>query len=107
MNINELFEKIQDSFQEEIKGEYELQGSEIIWMNNVNAGIEPLDDFEEDEDMFGFETQTTEEVLIESYKEDLEKLEELLDNIEEDDNWDISDYEICENIISFKITPKE
>jgi hypothetical protein len=75
MNINELFEKIQNSFQEEIRGEYELEGEKIIWMCKENDGIEPLDDFDEDEDMFGFETQTTEEILIEAYNEDLEKLE--------------------------------
>jgi hypothetical protein len=108
MNINELFEVIEEKLQEEdLKGEFELQGKSILWTYDGNSEEEEesLSDYEEDEDMFGFSTQTTEELLIEAFQEDAEKLEELLDEIDEYYNWNISEFEINENKICFYITP--
>lgn len=104
MNINELFEKIQDDFSsDELKGEFLLQGNCIIWSYNLEENTEEIDYQENDDDYFNFEATSSEELLQEAYQEDLEKLQELLDEIEETDNWKFSDFESIENIISFKI----
>jgi len=103
MNINELFEKIQDEFSfDELKGEFLLQGNCIVWSYNLEEDTEEID-YQDDDEEFSFETTSSEELLQEAYQEDLEKLNELLDEIEETSNWNISDFESTENIISFKV----
>ena len=92
MNINELFEEIQDEFiPEELNGEFLLQGSSIVWSYDLENASEEIDYDDDDEDnMFGFESMSSEELLLEAYREDLEKLQDLLD-------------EKNETIISFNI----
>jgi len=103
MNINELFEKIQDEFSDdELKGEFLLQGNCIVWSYNLEENTEEID-YQDDDDYFNFEATSSEELLQEAYQEDLEKLQELLDEIEETGNWNFSDFESIENIISFKV----
>lgn len=106
MNINELFEEIQDEFiVEDLNGEFLLQGRNIVWSYNLEDSSEEIDYSEEDEDnMFGFESVSAEELLLEGYQEDLEKLQNKLDEINETDNWAFSDPATNESIISFTIS---
>ncbi len=106
MNINELFEEIQDEFiPEDLNGEYLLQGNCIVWSYNletVAVEIEYSDDVD-DENFFNFEASSSEELLQEAYQDNLEKLQEFFDESEQTDIWNISDFEASESIISFKI----
>jgi len=106
MNINELFEEIQDEFiVEDLNGEFLLQGGNIVWSYNLEDSSEEIDYSEEDEDnMFGFESVSAEELLLEGYQEDLEKLQNKLDEINETDNWELSDPATNDSIISFTIS---
>ena len=106
MNINELFEKIQDKFfPEDLSGEFQLQGNCIVWTYNLENDSEEIPAPSEDDDelQFDFESESTEELLQEAYDADFQKVEELLDELEESDNWSFSEPETNENIISFKI----
>jgi len=105
MNINELFEEIQDNFiPEELNGEFMLHGNVIIWSYNIADDCEDMTYLnDDDEEMFSFETSSSEEVLQEKYIEDYNKLLELLDSIDEGDNWNFSDSEISDDVITFKI----
>ena len=108
MNINELFEEIQDKFvPEELSGEFQLNGNCIIWTYNLENNAEeiPVSTTGDDEDelQFDFDSLSTEELLQEACDHDREKIEELLDILEESDNWSFSDAESSDNIISFKI----
>lgn len=105
MNINELFESIQDEFHpEELNGEYLLHGNVIIWSYNLTEDSEEIEFLnDDDEESFSFEAASTEELLQEAYQEDFDKLQEFLDNIEEMDNWTFSDSEVVDDIIVFKI----
>jgi len=106
MNISELFEAIEDEFtSDDLNGEFTLLGNVIVWSYNLDDDCEdlPSNDDDDDEYCFDFESQTAEELLLEAHQEDLDKLNELLDELEETDNWTISDAEAVEKIISFKI----
>lgn len=106
MNINELFEQIQDKFlPETLNGEFTLQGNCIIWTYNLDNDSEEIDMLSEDdeEEIFSFESLSNEELLQEAYEEDVMLLEGFLDELEEYDNWTFSTPDIGENIISFKI----
>jgi len=106
MNINELFETIQNEFHpEELHGEYLLHGNVIIWSYNLTDDSEGTNYLNEDDDdePFDFETTSLEELLQEAYQVDFDKLQEFLDNIEEVDNWTFSDSEIVDDVIVFKI----
>ena len=106
MNINELFETIQDKFlAEELSGEFTLHGNCIIWeycLENECVDIPPAD-ADDDELQFDFESESTEELLLEAYNKDLELLEGLIDELEETDNWSFSESDIVGDSISFKI----
>jgi hypothetical protein len=106
MNINELFEEIQDEFiLEDLNGEFLLQGRNIVWSYNLEDSNEEIDFTEDDEDnMFGFDSVSSEELLLEGYQEDFEKLQNKLDEINESDNWKFGDTDINESIISFVIS---
>ena len=105
MNINELFEVIQDEFlPEELNGDFLLHGNVIIWSYNLTEDSEELLYLDEDEEeLFNFETTSSEELLQEAYQEDLEKLQQFLDSIDETDNWSFSDGEVVDDVIVFKI----
>lgn len=105
MNINELFEEIQNEFlPEELNGEFLLQGNCIVWTYNLEEDSEQIVyDEDDEENLFSFEASSSEELLQEAYQEDLEKLNDLLDELEETMNWNLSDFETSESIISFKI----
>jgi len=106
MNINELLEKLQERFlPEDLKGEFTAHGNCIIWEYNLDNDVEEIEVPEADGDEleFDFESLSSEELLQEAYNKDHELLEVFLDEIDEFNNWTISDPEINENIISFKI----
>ena len=106
MTINELFEKIQDEFlPEELNGEFQLQGNCIVWTYNLDIDTEEIQtpDEDDDESPFNFESPSTEELLQEAYDDDYDALETLLDELDEIGNWELSEPETNENIISFKI----
>jgi hypothetical protein len=112
MNINELFDEIQDRFlPEDLNGEFTLHGNCIVWTYDLDKDdvedeiIVPTNNKDDDEDapLFDFESSSTEELLQEAYDEDIILIEQLLDELEESDNWLFSEPEINENIISFKI----
>jgi len=105
MNINELFEKIQDDFlPEELNGEFLLQDNCIVWSYDLNENLEEIEySDDDDENLFSFEASSSEELLQEAYQDDLEKLNDLLDEINETDKWNFSEFEATESIISFKI----
>jgi len=112
MNINELFEYIQERFiPEDLSGEFQLHGNCIIWTFNLDNNVEELpnyprhDDEDNDEEVlqFDFESLSSEEILQEAYDHNKEKIEEMLDLLDESDNWSFSESDINENVISFKI----
>jgi len=106
MNINELFEKIQDKFlPEDLSGEFNLHGNCIIWEYDLNKDSEEIPAPEEDDEelTFNFEAESPEELLQDAYIKDLELLESLIDELEETDKWSFSEPEIGETTISFKI----
>lgn len=103
MNISELFETIQDEFHsEELNGEFLLDDDVIIWSYNITEDSEEVDYLDDDES-FNYTTTSSEELLQEAYQEDYNKLEEFLNDTEEIDNWTISDSEIVDDVIVFKI----
>ena len=105
MNINELFETIQDEFvPEELNGEFLLHGNVIIWSYNLTEDSEEIVYLNDDEEeTFSFEASSSEELLQEAHQEDLEKLQFLIDGVEETDNWTFSDSEVVDDVIVFKI----
>lgn len=106
MNINELFENLQDEFHpDEINGEFTLIGNCIVWSYNLDNDSQEIDynDDEDDENFFSFEAMTSEELLKEIYIEELEKIKEFLDENEEIENWNFSEFEVIGELISFKI----
>jgi hypothetical protein len=105
MNIDRLFEKIQNKFDsDDLNGEFQLQGNCIIWTHNLEENSEeiapPCDD---EEDNYSFDSISPEELLLDAYNEDFELLEEFFEDIEETDNWTFSDPETGEYTISFRI----
>lgn len=106
MNINELFETIQNKLLfENLNGEFTLHGNCIIWTYNLDNDSEDIEEPNEDDDEqdFGFESQSSEELLQEAYDNDFAILERILDELEETDNWEFSEPETNKKIISFKI----
>jgi hypothetical protein len=104
MNINELFELLQDNIFDKIEGEITLHKNTIIWTYTIEDIEEDLSDFEDEEDFFlGFETTSFEEKLIEIYNDDLEIIQLTLAEYNEEDNWRFDEYKTKENTITFKI----
>lgn len=106
MNINELFDKLQDNFGEELNGNLELDGNCIIWSYSINDYIDSLNDVdfddEENDDIMN-ESLSEEEILLEKYGNDYEKIQEFFDKMGNMESWYFSDSDILDNIISFKI----
>ncbi len=108
MNIDKLYEKLQDeNFLETLQGELTLNGNCIIWtfdlLNNSEEFDEDIDndgndDIESDE----LEFISPLEMLNEAYFHDLQEIETFIADLDEND-WQFSDAEIIDNVISFKI----
>ena len=107
MNINELFEKIQEGmFLNELNGELIIKGNCIIWTYDLDKNSEEIEaptDEDGEEPEFSFESASPQELLLEAYHKDLEAIELFLDELEEYDNWTISEPETSDTVISFKI----
>jgi hypothetical protein len=105
MNINELFENIQDKiYPDDLKGDFTLHGNCIVWTYDLDKDSEEIEvPIEEDDDSFGFDALSPEELLQEAYQDDLFLFEGLLDELEETGNWSFSEPEIGEKVISFRI----
>ena len=106
MNIRELFEKIQDTFNSDnISGEFTLQGNCIIWSYSLDNDSEelPVLDVDDDEYAYNFESESSEELLTNTCNAVIEQIEGLFDELDENDNWEFSDSEIIDDLITFKI----
>lgn len=110
MKINELFEKILVKFSpEDLNGEYTLQGNCIVWTFTLEnyTNEEPPTYYNEDDEEelldFCFESVSCEELLNDAYNSDFEKIESLLDELDETENWTFADPEIIDDTISFKL----
>ena len=107
MEIYDLFQIIQDKFEsDELNGEFLLHGNVIIWsfeLSEMNNELDNSFNDQYDDEPFCFGITSTEELLQESYNTDKEKLLTVLDDIDETSNWIISDSEIINNRIIFKI----
>jgi len=105
MNINELFENFQkNGLTNKLSGELIVKGNSIVYTFDLNKNVEEIEaPSDDDEQECSFEAISPEELLLEAYTEDSEKLQEFLDENEEIDNWTFSEPETSETIISFRI----
>lgn len=103
MKINELFEKIQEISSEDLSGEFQLHGKNIIWTYKLEDDCEEYEPLDDEDSQFNFECLSSEELQLEAYEHDIEKIEALLDEIEESDNWTLGEPDINDDSISFKI----
>jgi hypothetical protein len=106
MNISELFDKLEaEGLVDDLSGELIVKGKCIIYTYDLNKNSEEIEAPEDDDDEqeYGFDVTSPEELLLEAYQEDLEKIQEFLDINEEGDNWTFSEPETSDTIISFRI----
>ena len=110
MNINELFKNIQHKFSsEDLNGEFTIEGNCIVWtyvLDNYDNTNYVKSFYSDDDDElldFNFESTSSEELLLENYECDFQKIEAFLDELDETENWTISDPETIDDTISFKI----
>lgn len=106
MDINELFDKLQENFlPRDLNGELILHCKNIVWSYSMDNNIdefESITDYD-DETEFNFDKISPEELLLEVYNDDLEKIQEFFDKIEETNNWTFSEPTNSKTVISFKI----
>jgi len=105
MNINEIFETLQDNIeQDELKGELTLCNNCIVWSYDLNSEeVEVDNEYDEDEDfLFSFESVSSEEKLMEIYHTDIEIIERIIDHYDEN-GWGFSEPKTLKTSISFMI----
>ena len=91
---------------DEIKGEITKNENEVIWNYNLDMKDDESDPYYNDNEYcFDFEP-TIEEQLNNVYNNDIEIIENIIDDIDSLNNWDISEPEIEDENISFKISLK-
>lgn len=109
MSITNLYDALEDNLSfDDINGELMLTDETIIWVYSLDKHFNDDDstsDFQDDEsdEQFNFSSESNEEILQNKHKEDFEKIELVLDELEEEVSWTFSDPEIVDDIISFKI----
>lgn len=109
MNINKLFENLQeDTFDELLEGELCLEGNCIVWSYNLKDVTEDIptnmsDEDEEDELDFEFNVTSPEELLQEAYNKDFILIENRIAELDEFIDWSYSEPEVIDLTISFKI----
>lgn len=105
MEIEELFEMLLENFSDdELHGDFQIVNNKIIWSCELGGELNCVNNSSyDDDDVFSFESTTLEEELIVNYLDDLELINVYIDTIGEADNWEIEDYNINNNIISFEI----
>jgi len=104
MNISELFEQLQNIL-DDLNGEIILEGNCIVWSYDLDrdGATQDIEATDDDELEFDFASSTSPaELLQQGYEEDKEAIELFLDGLDED-NWTISDPEIGDTQISFRI----
>lgn len=108
MNIQALYlEMKEDEFlQSTLSGSFELKGNCIIWSYELyetsnNDNNDYYDD--EENDMYNFERQSNEEILLETHRDDVEEIKEFLEDLEDDCSWEFTEPEVLGDTISFKI----
>jgi len=107
MNINELFEELQNNILEELNGELILDGNCIVWSHDIDRE-EIIDDIELNEDddelEYGFiGIDSPEELLLQGYRDDLDVIERHIAKLDDYADWSFSDPEVTDTNISFKI----
>jgi len=104
MNINQLYELFIDELSDNISGIFELDNNTIIWSyidNDVyESDIDDLNDYMFDDEI---SINNNDENLYDIYFEDKENIEIFLDSINEITNFSLTDPNISNNSISFKI----
>lgn len=112
MNIQALYLEIEkDEFlRATLSGNLVLKGNCIIWSyelyespsdeNNINSYNNEEDD---EDDLYGFERTSNEEILLETYRDDAEEIRDFLEELDGDSSWEFTEPEIFDDMISFKI----
>jgi len=106
MNINELFEKLEERFSsDELSGEFIKHNNHIVWkyVYDKNNDDYYRIDIEDDSDEIFFESVSNEEILLNAYYKDIDLIENFFNEINESNNWSFSDPTIKKNSISIKI----
>jgi hypothetical protein len=103
MNISELFGELEEK---ELNGEINLVGNCINWSYDLHKNseeIEVLEYDDDDDEIFMFESESSEELLNDAYDNDLKTIQEFIEENDELDEWTFLEPEINNNIISFKV----
>ena len=107
MNINQLFNKLQEDFiTDESIGELTLQGNCIVWSYLLEGDCEEvnLSECDDDDDIYNqFESITSDEILEDISTDYIESIKLFLDELNEVENWSFSDPDIIDDTITFKI----
>ena len=109
MNINELFELLQDNVSDDLTGEITLHKNAIFWsytledMSDVDDG-DTYNDEEDENFFFGFDSISNEEKLVEVYHEDWNIIQMTLVEHDIENNWVMGEYKTKQNSITFKIS---
>lgn len=107
MNIQALYlEMEQDEFlRATLNGELTLKGNCVIWSYELyESSTDDNNNYNEDEDdMYGFERTSNEEILLETYRDDVEEIRDFLEELGNDSSWELTEPEIFDDMISFKI----
>lgn len=109
MTIIELYQEIQKSIKDtDYYGEFTLCKNQITWTYNLKNVFkdESDNDYMDEEESYYTTISDNYDILQDSYTEDKEKIEILLDEFDEYENFKFSDPKYSNEIISFKILKK-
>lgn len=108
VKIKDVFKEMQDNdiLQERISGELTLVGKSIVWTYKIENDLENIEDDEDiDEDDFNMEDSVSiEEILNDTYEEDLEEIKDNICECEYFDDLVFSEPKLKNSTISFKIS---
>jgi hypothetical protein len=107
MNIKELYNKIQKELADDLSGELDLHKNHIIYKYDLSIDDDQYTEYDDEDNYYGFDSISDEESLNEVCDEDLDIINGYLDEIDEFDNFNISDPEIKKSVIFFKIFQNE
>ncbi len=106
MEINDFFYELQKKLETfNINGDLTLHGNCIIWEYSVDYDmfVDEKYDYYDDDYESVYETPSMEENLMDIYSYDVSKIEIAMIELNEIDNWVITNPEITANTITFKI----
>jgi hypothetical protein len=101
MNVNCLYQKLENL--KNLYGDCVFQKNHIIWSYEFNDEFDCYSSCENFDDFDYSSLDSREENLLEIYNSDIIKIENLLDGIGEYGNFTISNPEMIDNLITFKI----